>query len=368
MTDRERIITLLGGGTPDRIPWFGDLDYWATSLVGTGLKPQGFQRSPDYINWHLGLGVGFYLQGYFPFKAIIENCDVREWHEENNRYREIRTPAGTLRECWTWMPHDFTEAPTEHLLKSAADLPAYRFLHENTRYEPDYCFAEERLAQLRQTGAGVMLAYLPKSPLMQMVALDAGIMAIVEMVNDDVDQFEATIATVRASHDRAARLAVDSPAEVLMIPENLSSEVVGPMLFDAYMRDYQSDWAAAIKVAGKYSCIHLDGTLKGLLREECAVGLSFIEAMTPAPVGDLAVEDWAPFCGDTSTLFWGGIPGVYFTGHVKDAEFERHVRHILSIMRQTPRYVLGVADQVPPNGLEYRVRRVRELVEELGYY
>jgi hypothetical protein len=33
-------------------------------------------------------------------------------------------------------------------------------------------------------------------------------------------------------------------------------------------------------------------------------------------------------------------------------------------MRTEPRYVLGVADQVPPTGLESRGRRVRELVEE----
>ena len=32
------------------------------------------------------------------------------------------------------------------------------------------------------------------------------------------------------------------------------------------------------------------------------------------------------------------------------------------------RYVLGVADQVPPSGLESRVRRVAELVEEYGSY
>ena len=211
-----------------------------------------------------------------------------------------------------------------------------------------------------------MLAYLPKSPLMQMVALDAGIMAVVEMMSVDMDLLAQTIAVVKESHDRAARIAVDSPAEVLMIPENLSSEVVGPTLFERFMRPYQTQWAAAIRAAGKFSCIHLDGTLKGLLRQECTVGLTFIEAMTPAPAGDLAVENWALYRGDTQTIFWGGIPGVYFTPHVSDAEFDRQVRHVLAVMRQEPRYVLGVADQVPPIGLESRVRRVRELVDECG--
>lgn len=135
MTARERVLTLLSGKQPDKVSWLGDLDYWATALVGRGQKPQGFQRTAAYLDWHRELGVGFYLQGYFP-----------------------------------------------------------------------------------------------------------------------------------------------------LMPENLSSEVVGPDLFEKFMRPYQSEWAAAIKAAGKFSCIHLDGTLKGLLRQECTVGLSFIEAMTPAPV------------------------------------------------------------------------------------
>jgi hypothetical protein len=368
LTSRERVLAILNGQQPDRVPWLGDLDYWATALVGRGQKPQGFQKSPEYIDWHIELGVGFYLQGYFPFKTLVENCEVEEWKEGIRRYRRITTPAGTLRECWQWMPDDFTEGSVEHLVKSVSDLPAYQHLHANTRYEPDYDFARQRGELLRQTGAGVMLAYLPKSPLMQLVALDAGIMAVVEMMSDDEGLFAETLGVVKASHDRAARVAVESPAEVLMMPENLSSEVVGPALFEQFMRPYQTEWAAAIQATGKFSCIHLDGTLKGLLKQECSVGLSFIEAMTPAPVGDLAVADWAGFCGNPDTVLWGGIPGGYFTALVDDAEFERHIRQVLSVMRQSPRYVLGVGDQVPPGALASRVRRVGELVEEYGAY
>ena len=34
------------------------------------------------------------------------------------------------------------------------------------------------------------------------------------------------------------------------------------------------------------------------------------------------------------------------------------MRSVLAVMRREPRYVLGVADQVPPDGLESRLRRV----------
>ena len=201
---------------------------------------------------------------------------------------------------------------------------------------------------------------------MQMVAIDAGIMAVAGIFADDPDELAGTLAAVRRANDRAAGIAVASPAEILMIPENLSSEVVGPKFYEMFVRDYHETWTGRIREAGKFSCVHLDGTLKGLLRQVCGAGFTFLEAMTPAPVGDLEVERWAEWSG--SAVLWGGLPGVYFTDKVPDAEFERHVRAVLAVMTSRPRYVLGVADQVPPDGLEERVRRVAEMVAMFGSY
>lgn len=366
MSPRERVFAILSGRKPDKVPWFGDLDYWATALIGRGQRPKDFKASDAYIEWHRELGVGFYLQGYFPFKIIIENSKVVEWTEGNFRRRTIETPYGTLRETWTWLTESFAEAPTEHLIKSTADLRAYRYLFDNTRYEPDYAFAELRQRQVGETG--LVLCYLPKSPLMQMIALDAGVTAVSEIYAEAPEEFAETIETVRRSHDIAAQLTVDSPAEILMIPENLSSECVGKTFYDLFMRDYEETWAARIRLAGKFSCIHLDGTMRGLLREVCARGLTFIEALTPAPVGDLEIEQWAEWSGNSQTVLWGGIPGIFFTALVSDEDFDRHVKRVLEVMRSEPRYVLGVADQVPPDALERRVRRVNELVEEFGVF
>ncbi len=366
MTPRARVLSILRGKKPDVVPWFGDLDYLATAKIFHGEKPQDFKASDAYIDWHRELGVGFYLQGYFPFREIIEGCDIRTWKEGNNRYREIRTPKGTLRECWKWLDVSCSEAPVEHLLKSEEDLPAYRFFMEHTRYEADYAFAEKRTAQVKEMG--VVLCYLPRSPFMHLLALDAGIEAIAFMQAAAPDEFAETIRVMRATLDKACELAVASPAEILMIPENLSAEMVGPKNFETYMKDYQKTWSDRIKAAGKFSCIHMDGTVAGLLKEESGIGLSFIEALTPQPVGDMDIRDWSKLAGATETIFWGGIPGSYFTPAVSDEEFDRHVKYVLSVMRSEPRYVLGVADQVPPDGTERRVKRVQELVEEYGAY
>ncbi|MCX6225780.1 MAG: hypothetical protein NTV01_13685, partial [Bacteroidia bacterium] len=282
------------------------------------------------------------------------------------RYKEIKTPVGSVRECWEYIPTSFSEGPIEHFMKSEAEIPILKFIYKNTRFEPDYDFAYRRIQQVGDQG--VVLCYLPKSPFMHLMALEAGVMAITMAAFTLPDEFRDLLDTMKSAFDQAAQIAVESPAEVLMIPENLSSEMVGPQFFNLYMHDYQKEWTDKIKKAGKYSFIHMDGTLGGLLHQEASVGFSVLEALTPYPVGDLKFEDLAGVAGDSRCILWGGLPGVYFTASVSEEEFERHVKQVLSIMVQEPRYVLGVADQVPPDGLESRVKRVAELVEKFGKY
>jgi uroporphyrinogen-III decarboxylase len=366
MNNRERIFTILSGKQPDQVPWFGDLDYWANSLIKRGQMPQDFVLSDDYIKWHRDLGVGFYLQGYFPYKQVYNGCEVIEWNEGHRRYKEIITPRGSVKECWEFVPASFSEAPVEHFMKSVSDIPAMKYIYENTKFEPDYNQAYLRKNQVGEQG--VVLAYLPKSPFMHLLTLEAGVVAVTMAALTAPDQFKDLLDTMKKAFDHAAQIAVDSPAEVLMIPENLSSEMVGPEMFYMYMCDYQKQWTTNIREAGKFSFIHIDGTLAGLLKQEAAAGFTVLEALTPYPVGDLKWEDLEAFIGDSDCILWGGIPGSYFTDCVSDDEFDRHIKQLLSVMVRKPRFVLGVADQVPPDGLERRVKRVSELVSEFGKY
>ncbi len=363
---RTRLLTLLNGGRPDRVPWFGDLDYLATSWIEKGEKPRDFKSSSEYLDMHRELRVGFYLQGYFPFEFEIEGCETKEWSDGSEQYRSIKTPHGTLRECWRKLPESFTIAPVEHLIKGEEDLKAYRHIYEKTRFRPSYELAERRNRQIGELG--INLCYAPRSPFMRLAVMDAGIETVTMLALDAERELENTLKTMKEALDSAVEISCNSPTEAVMIPENLSSEMIGKMFFERYMREIQEEWVGRITDAGKYSFIHIDGSLKGLLSEESKVGFTVLEALTPAPVGDLDVEEWHSFCESSSSIFWGGIPGSYFTPRTSREELERHVVRVLQTMRKRPRFVLGVADQVPPNADVSRITRVGELVEEHGAY
>ncbi len=366
MNDRERILAILSGRRPDRVPWFGDLAYWAAALRAQGKLPEKEPGAAGYIEWHRRLGVGYYLQGYFPFRTTYDSgVRVREERAGHVTRRVLETPVGRLEEEHTYLPESYTSAPTRHLVRSPEDLRVLRYVLEHTVYQPDY--EEARLRAANVGGAGVALCYLPKSPFMHMVALLAGIETVVGLACDAPEEFAATLEVMEARHDEAAALAVASPAECLMIPENLSAEVVGPDFFERHMRRYQEKWTRRIREAGKFSFIHMDGRLRGLLREEGSVGFTVLEALTPEPIGDVPIGELRELAGP-GPILWGGLPGSYFTPLVSEAEFERHVIEVLGVCRRDGRMVLGVADQVPPDGLESRVRLVAELAEEHGRY
>lgn len=382
MTTRERVLAVLNREKADCVPWMGDLAYWVSWLLQENKMPNKYmtksEQSDKILNegltsftgeglqqLHRDLGVGFYLQGYFPFSTKYDGLKVKEESTDTHRITNIETPYGNLEEVWQYSPESYSWAPVKHMLKSHNDIRAFKYLYEATYYEEDYKLAQERVSTVGDNG--VVLAYLQKSPYMELVALRAGVENTIYMQMDAPDEFDSLLDLMEEKHDKAAQIALDSPAECLMIPENISSEVVGKQKFERYMKRYQKKWIDSIRERGKYSFVHLDGTMRGLISELSDTGFDVLEALTPSPVGDIEIEDLHNWVKPETTI-WGGIPGGYFSDVISDSEFDEFVIRVLETMKKEPRYVLGVADQIVPGSRFERIARVNELVQKYGKY
>lgn len=365
MNLRERVLAILNGKKPDMVPCLGDLDYWIFYLNKAGIMPEQYKSYDGIYKLHKDLGVGFYLQGHFPFKTLYDGVKVYEEIKGDIKYTTVETPVGNLQEAWHYSHESYCWGPKEFFIKELEDLKVVRYWYEHTFYEPDYKKAEELYELVGDNG--LVLCYAPKSPMMQMVALESGIQTFTFNMLDDPDELEETLSVMEKKHDEAAQIVLHSPAECIMIPENISSEIVGKECYKKYMRGYQEKWNRRIREAGKYSFVHMDGTLRGLIKEVSSSGFKVLEALTPSPVGDIEMGDlknWVTL----ETIIWGGIPGVYFTDLVSDEEFDKFVIQVLKVAKSEPRYVLGVADQVPPKSRFERIKRVSGLVDKYGRY
>lgn len=383
---KERLFSILNGKIPERLPWFGDLSYWHFAMEQQGRLEKRYQGYEGRLNMHRDLDCGYYVQGYYSYMPEYNNCEVVEVKREvegyggdqplykglrlvkkegnNDMIREISTPLGNIKEYWPYLENSYTWGPKELFIKTADDLKVFQYWTKNTSYKPDYKkidFVKEKVGDF-----GCMLCYLPRSPLMTLI-LNAGISTTINLMMDYRELFDETIKVLDHNSGEAIEISLPSLSEIFMIPENLSSDIVGKRLYEEYMLPYEEKWTKKINSVGKFSLIHFDGYLKGLLKEVSNAGFSIIEGMTPEPVGDLKVEEFDEYVRSES-IMWGGIPGTLFMEETSEEDFIEFVIRVIKIMVSKPKYVLGIADSIPPNGIIERVKLISELVEKYGIY
>ena len=385
MNRRSDILKLLRGEQPEYLPWFGDLAYWIDYLQEDKLMPEKYLTGHDYATGsvnkglagtfaedglqmlHRDLGVGLYLQGYFPFIEEYHDLEYSfvEDKEKRTRTTTFKTPVGNLREIWVWLPESYSWGVKEHLIKDTDDLKPLQYVYEHTTYKPDYALAKLRSETIGDQG--ITVVYAPKSPMMELVALKAGLETVVGLYVDEPELFAETLEVMQRKVDEALEIALAAPADIIFFPENLSSEMVGGSIYDEYIAPIHRKWTARAKEVGKPSFVHLDGTVRPLITELSKNGFDVIEAVTPKPVGDIEVRELRDMVKD-ETIVWGGLPGGFFTDVVTDEEFDAYVIDLIQYMKSKKNFVMGVADQVVPGASFKRIRRVSELVEQYGKY
>ena len=178
-----------------------------------------------------------------------------------------------------------------------------------------------------------------------------------------VDCRDKVAAIFRLMRDQEAPIldAVCEAAPPLVhFADNLSSDTLTG-LYDAYMAADHIRRIARLHAVGTRCAVHLDGVVRGLLPKLVASGFDAIEALTPKPAGDLDAHEMDEITGSDRVILWGGVPGIMFATPYAWPDMEAHVERVLEAWQGRP-FVLGVADQVPPDGDITFCRRIAEML------
>jgi hypothetical protein len=192
----------------------------------------------------------------------------------------------------------------------------------------------------------------------------AGVETTVSLWADARDDLERTIGVVQECEDAIFDIICAGPGSYVVFPENLSGEVTGRTLLRRYAIPYWQQRIGQLHEAGKRVGIHNDGTLRGSLPLLIEAGFDLVESVTPAPVGDMTLCEIREMTAGR-LIVWGGLPGALFSPTTPEAVFTSFVNEVLTTFPGGSGFVLGVADQVPPDASFNRIRRVRETVNRM---
>ncbi|OPZ85104.1 MAG: hypothetical protein BWY76_01552 [bacterium ADurb.Bin429] len=344
-------LKLLRGEEGGRIVWNGDITYWMTGRECDGTADPAWQTEEGYLACHrkLGLMPYYYYPKFLTAEPVFDNT-VEYSRETINGVttQRYRTPLGEIAEESVWAAESCSTGITKHFIETAADLDALRYLMAHRTLVPcnldDY---RERMVLWAEYD-GLPSLGMPRSPLSSFLYEWAGVIDGTYLLYDYEDAVRDLFAEMAAQEDSIIDAVCALGPPLLHFADNLSSDNVGS-LYAEWLAPMHRRWLVKLHAAGVATVVHLDGTVRGLLPQLAAIGFTGVEALTPKPVGDVSLEEMRAVADSDHLILWGGVPGAMFAPPYTRADMEMHIHRLLDAWSGTP-FIIGVADQVPPDG------------------
>ncbi|MFA6426418.1 MAG: hypothetical protein WCW64_09600 [Phycisphaerae bacterium] len=367
MNQRELVLSVLKGTSPDRIPWFADLSYWYNGSQINGKLPEKYRGEEGYLQLHKDVGVGIYLYAPFPVLELYdETVTYNEQKDGDLLITSFSTPLGKLTSLQKYSAQTYSMGYIEHFVKEPKDLAVMRYIFEHMLFKQNY---EQFTRVDKAWGPYGLPAILPPhstSPLQLLLTRWAGVETTISLYMDAKNELEQTLSHLQACDDPLFELLAAAPGTLVIFTENLDAAVTGRNFMQLYEIPYWQKRVKQLQDKGKIIGIHNDGCVAGSLGLLSETNFDFVEAVTPAPVGDMEIEKIRDITQD-KIIVWGGVPGAIFSPVYSDDFFKQFVSKVLMTFPIGSGFVLGVADQVPPDASLERVRVVRDIIDNFNY-
>lgn len=372
MTLRERIRTVYAGGVPDCVPYFLDLSHW---FYHRRRLPWNLSRSyaapeNDLIACHREFGAGFYLPNLASFytTAFPEDVTVRvEQHGTGTPgiTWTIETPLGRISRTRVWEEQTYAWGIAGWGIRTAAEMRVFGDAMSRRGFAPHW---DRHHAWTTAVGdLGMVYMSLGYSAIGHLLNYWMGVEGVVYAAADMPALLHEVVDAVNANSLELVDLLCRSPAEVVIMGDNISSDVQSPAFFREWSAPYYREAIARLHRAGKRVAVHIDGRLRGALRMVREVGADCADAVTPTPMGDLTPAQCRSEAGREFILSGGVSPNLWMPSVPVEA-FTAKVLEWLALKSESPALIANAGDQVPPGADPDRIHLMRELVERHGRY
>jgi hypothetical protein len=362
---RERILAVFKGRQVDKVPWNIRHEYWYYVAKKSGKLPKKYEEA-SLADVCMDLGASWRCySGYFVKTAVeVSYEDDVQFNVERNgnivRTR-IKTPVGTLQEVAKTDEWGLSSRKLEYFLKTVDDFKALSYLLDSA--EVRFNQAVYRELEKNVKDQGIVSFFFPHSPLQALILDYMGFTRTMRFLYiEGYDRLEDIMNAIERYNDKFFELMGNSPIEIFNLGENIDVRLTSPRLFEKFCLPIYQKRCEYLHKRGKYVHIHVDGYAKPLLPLLRRSGVDGVEALTPEPVGDMAVEDIAREFKDEIVVL-DGIPFLLF---LPDVPFETLERFVRKIVKAIPRLILGISDELPPPADIERVRMVSQLLDELA--
>jgi hypothetical protein len=283
---------------------------------------------------------------------------------------EYRTPVGMVSEM-NQRTVDLDKAGIqglvmEKMIKRPEDYDTALYICENTEFYPTY---EEFDAYDRDIGDdGLPMVTVGDVPfhdwLSNMSGYDKGYLDLMDYP-DKVERLLETMTQVL--REQMWPIVAKSSARLILHGAHFATQTTPASYYDQYMTQYIREFTEYMHKHGKSVTQHADNDTTGIMDQLADSGYDMQECFVTAPMVEATLEMAREKWGDNMIIF-GGVPSVVLEEDTSDADFEAYMEMVFKAIAPGDAFFLGVSDNVMPSSLLSRIRRITEMVEEMGTY
>lgn len=348
MTNRKRVLAVLHGDKPDRIPF---------TIYGWKI-PWGYDKRKLCER---GLTL---MRRFSGWRAEYPHCALQtiSYQEQGCRYeREIvKTPVGEINALFATDPADDIRRRKEFWIRTSADYEPMLFMIRDTVLRPAY--DEIKKAQYDLGEDGVAYIFAGYSPLQEIIINLLGIEPFCYELADHPQQVWALYEALRDRDRRLYPILADAPAEIVQYCANPIASVLGRALFTEKIIPCLNECGDLLHAQDKLQSIHVDGDNAIWADALAASSVDIIEAFTPAPGSDMTMHAGRQAFADK--IIWCNFPSAV---HLASADQIRlTTRRILRDAAPGNRFIMGITEDLPDRCWRTSLNAILDVLETEG--
>jgi len=356
------LLKMLNGERSDEIVWTADITYWIAGQQQAGSAKAEWETEEGYLQLHRELGIlpYYYYEKFWAADPRYDgSIEVIDEKEGSTNIRRFKTPVGELTEHSVYSPVSCSVGITKHFVESERDLDVLLYLLQHRRLEPANLDDWSERSEMWRAYDGLPCIGLPRSGLASLFVEWAGVENATYLIMDCPDKIAEVFRLMEEQESPVIEAVCRLAPPLVHFADNLTSDSL-TSFYDDYMAGTHQRRIERLHAAGIKCAVHLDGTVRGLLPKLVRSGFDAIEALTPKPAGDLKIAEIRDLADSDTVILWGGVPGVMFAPPFTWEQMKAHVQRLIACWGNRP-FIMGVADQVPPDGDIDFCRKIAEL-------
>lgn len=355
MNNKERILNILSGKKPDKVPF----------MPFSELIPRGsFEREMR----NKGMGLITHAGSMW---SEMPNVEVTTKNVNSELVTIYHTPIGDVSTVYITHVSGLSndgKVQKNFLIRNVEDYKSVIFMIDNTTFHVDkeaFYKVEKDLGE-----DGITHVWTEEPPYM-----DAQYFLGLEKWSYDQydypEEFQNLLDALERRQERRFKILMGCPEKYLINLGNLAGNF-GPKQYEKYILPYYEKYVPMFKKYGKLCTLHADAlNLKQYKDIVVKTGVDVIEAFTPPPTGNLSLAEAREAWGENKTIWINFPETIFYSGYEKTKEYT------IELLKSDPCYnkfigmtemgLMGVNDQ-NEEIFKLGIRAILDAIDEAGIY